>query len=45
MIRYKLSLGELDESETNGLESAQENAREFTAELVALLRKNREVAA
>jgi chromosome partitioning protein len=45
MIKYKLSLGELNESETNGLESAQENAREFTAELVALLRKNREVAA
>ena len=43
--KYKLSLGELNESKTNGLDSAQENAKELTAELIALLRKNREVAA
>ena len=45
MIKYKLSLGELNESKTNGLDSAQENAKKLTAEVIALLRKNREVAA
>jgi chromosome partitioning protein len=45
MFAHKLSLGELSESETNGLIAAQENATEITAEMIALLRKNREVAA
>lgn len=45
MFAHKLSLGELNEVETNGLEAAQENAKELTAEMIALLRKNREAAA
>jgi chromosome partitioning protein len=45
MFAYRLSLEELNASETNGLAAAQENASEFTAEMIALLRKNREVAA
>lgn len=45
LIAYKLSLGELNPSETNGLEEAQNNAVAFTAEVVQLLRKQQGSAA
>jgi chromosome partitioning protein len=39
MFAYKSSLGELNTRDTNGLEAAQQNAVELTAEMVKLLRK------
>ncbi len=45
VIAYKLSLGELNPGETNGLEEAQNNAEAFTAEVVQMLRKQRGGAA
>jgi hypothetical protein len=38
-------LGELNAKETNGLEAAQQNAVELTAEMVQLLRKQLEAVA
>lgn len=45
MIAHKLVLIELNPEETNGLDAAVDNAYEFTAEVIALLRKHREMAA
>jgi chromosome partitioning protein len=39
MFAYKCSLGELNTRDTNGLEAAQQNAVELTAEMVQLLRR------
>ena len=39
MFAYKCSLGELNTRDTNGLEAAQRNAVELTAEMVQLLRR------
>jgi chromosome partitioning protein len=39
IFAYKCSLGELNAKDTNGLEAAQHNAFELTAEMVQLLRK------
>jgi chromosome partitioning protein len=45
MFAYKNSLGELNSKDTNGLEAAQLNAVELTAEMVQLLRKQMVTAA
>lgn len=39
LFAYKRSLGELNTKDTNGLEAAQRNAVELTAEMIQLLRK------
>ncbi len=39
MFAYKSALGELNAKDTNGLEAAQMNAVEMTAEMIQLLRK------
>ncbi|ADW71384.1 ParA family protein [Granulicella tundricola] len=39
IFAYKQSLGELNSKDTNGLQAAQQNAVELTAEMVQLLRK------
>ena len=45
MFAYKNALGELNSEDTNGLEAAQRNAMELTAEMVQLLRKQMVTAA
>jgi len=45
LFAHKASLGELSAKETNGLEAAQQNAVEVTAEMVQLLRKHMETGA
>ena len=45
IFAYKCSLGELNAKDTNGLDAAQKNAIELTAEMVQLLRKQMEVVA
>ena len=45
MFAYKNALGELNAKDTNGLEAAQLNAVELTAEMVQLLRKQMASAA
>lgn len=45
IFAYKCSLGELNPKDTNGLEGAQKNAVEITAEMVQLLRKQMEAVA
>lgn len=45
IFAYKCSLEELNPRDTNGLEAAQKNAVELTAEMVHLLRKQLEVVA
>ncbi len=39
LFAYKKALGELNTKDTNGLEAAQENAVQLTAEMIQLLRK------
>jgi chromosome partitioning protein len=45
IFAYKCSLGELNAKDTNGLDAAQKNAIELTAEMVQLLRKQIEAVA
>lgn len=45
VFAYKRALGELNPRETNGLEEAKQNAVEFAAEVVQLLRKKQGSAA
>ena len=45
LFAYKRALAELNAKETNGLEEAQQNAIELTAEVVQLLRKQQGSAA
>jgi chromosome partitioning protein len=45
IFAYKCSLGELNSKDTNGLDAAQKNAIELTAEMVQMLRKQIEVVA
>ena len=45
LFAYKRALPELNAKETNGLEEAKQNANEFAAEVVQLLRKQQGGAA
>ena len=45
LFAYKRALGELNTRDTNGLEAAQQNAVELTAEMIQLLRKQQAAVA
>ena len=45
LFAYKRALGELNTRDTNGLEAAQQNAVELTAEMIQLLRTQQAVVA